>query len=156
MARGASELEAHRELRLPRRRVDVREERGGRAEQGSAGRIVCAADVVVRRTEIRAIENVEELRDELGARRAAYAEELREPEVDVREARTVDLCHRRQIPLRPELVDRVEVQRTATREGQDARRQIRVRWRHLRPRQSVIVQIETRGDGPERQARTKI
>ena len=39
----------HRELRLPRRRVDVREQRRARAEQRPSGGVVAGADVAVRR-----------------------------------------------------------------------------------------------------------
>src|SRR5438093_114355 len=63
---GASELEPHRELRLPRRRVDVGQERRALAEERTARRVVAGADVGVRRVEVRAVEDVEQLRDQLG------------------------------------------------------------------------------------------
>src|SRR5215210_7535777 len=62
-----SELEPHRELRLPRRCVDVGQQRRARAEHRPAGRIVAGADIAARRREVRAIENVEQLGDEFGA-----------------------------------------------------------------------------------------
>src|SRR5262245_51606106 len=88
----SSELESDRELRLPRRVVEVREWRRARSNQRPPRRgVVAGADVGRRRREIDAVEDVEQLRDQLGARRTADAEELREPQIDVREARTIDL-----------------------------------------------------------------
>src|SRR5919197_2574682 len=152
-----SELESDGEFRLPRRRVDVRQQRGHGTEQRPAGRrVVARADVVAGDVEVRAVEDVEQLRDELRSR-GADAEELREAQVDVGEPGTIDLRDRRQVPRRPERVDGIEIQRTAARHRHDAGWQIGERRRRgARPRNRVVVEIESRRDRTERQARAKI
>src|SRR5438132_14181764 len=71
-------LEPDRELSLSSRRVDVRRQRIGLAEQRPAVRVVRQGEAAGRRVEVHAIEHVEELHDEFRALRAADAQELRE------------------------------------------------------------------------------
>src|SRR5262245_7856303 len=105
-----SELEPDGELRLTRRRVDVGQQRVRGAEQRPpAYRIVAGADVAARDSEIRGIEEVEELRDHLGAR-GADAEELREAQVDIGEPWAIDRAHGRQVPRGSERIDGRQVQ----------------------------------------------
>src|SRR5512138_1531120 len=82
------ELVPYGELRLPRRRVDVRQQLARLSEQRLAAQIVASADVRVVHVVVRAVEHVEQLRDELHPMLPRQREEFREPQVDVREART--------------------------------------------------------------------
>src|SRR5206468_1679039 len=95
----------------------------------------------------RAIDDVEQLRDEFGTR-APDPEELREPQVDVGERRTVDLRRRRQVAPGPERVDRIQVERAAAGSRQDTRRQI--------AGQRVIVQVARGARGAEWQTRSEV
>src|SRR5256885_17235548 len=86
----ASELEPHGKLCLPRRRIDVRQQRRGRPEHRAAGRrIVGGADVRVGYVEIRAVEDVEQLCDQLGAA-GADPERLRRTQIEVGDAPSID------------------------------------------------------------------
>src|SRR5260221_12190875 len=90
-ARATSELEPYRELGLTRRRVDVAEQRCARTKQRPAGRrVVARADVPVRRVEVRAVEDVQQLRDEFGALRSGEPKRLRQTQVDIGEPWTID------------------------------------------------------------------
>src|SRR4051812_27299469 len=102
-----SELPAHREFRLTGRRVDVREQRLALPEQRPAGRVVAGGNAAVRRGEVRAVEDVEQLRDELDLVHTPEVEELREAQVDVGESGTVHLRDRGEAPPGANRVDRV-------------------------------------------------
>src|SRR5260370_17862767 len=91
--RGASELEAHRELDLPRRRVDVRQQLVHGAERQRSG-------IRDRRIEVGAVRDVEQLRDELHAM-VLDAEELRQPQIEVREAGAPDVAAPYEAARRP-------------------------------------------------------
>ena len=123
-----SELQPHRKFRLPRRRVDVGEQRRARAEQRPAATRRCALPMLLFGVEKFARSKMLNSCAMNSARAGRRAEEFREPQIDVGKARTIDLVRPASgCAARPELVDRVEIQRPATRQRHHARRKIRVR-----------------------------
>src|SRR4029077_16521841 len=107
------------EFRLARRRVDVREQRRALAEQRTAGAVVGGADVAVRDVEVGAVEDVEQLRDQLDAL-AAEDEGLRQAQSDVGKSRAIDLGDGSETARGPRRVDRIEIQIPAAAAGQHA------------------------------------
>src|SRR5438128_3407259 len=85
----ASEPYTHGELSLPRRCVDVWQQRRALTKERAPCRVVAGVDAGVRRAEVRAVEDVEQLRDELSSV-GADTERLREPQVDIGKSRAVD------------------------------------------------------------------
>src|SRR3954468_14175362 len=64
---GSLELQPNGELRLSRRRVDVRQQRCGLAEQRTSLQVVAGVDADVRHVEVGAVEDVEQLRNQFGS-----------------------------------------------------------------------------------------
>src|SRR5262249_28217360 len=116
-------LEPQCEFRLSRRRINVGEQGRRGSEQRTSVRGIARNDVCAWRGKVRAIENVEQLRDEFGPL-LTNVQRLRKTQIDVRERRTVDLRDRRQVPSGPERVDRVKCQGAASRSRQDTRRKL--------------------------------